>query len=356
MYDMSPLPAAVSLQRQEQLGLPGATNLFLERLAYEELQRRRKQIPVDTLLDYNFLDKGLNNLKTLFVTLPKTVWRGLKGAEDYTFAETMLVAKVPYYLGGVFLTLSPFIGGNKAEGIRQGAAVALYLLGTAATHTLINTLYRLRYGVDLTMRYRSKTGQVERVFASSDFPRFDLLKPRHYRLMARKMGIPHDVYQPEEAVKEHLRYIIPSSRALKLIVANVLSAVGAGYLARTNAWLEVPKVVPVIKTIWKNPASGFGTKAQRTLTAVAGAFKPVLEDRFKMAGAPWWKKTVVYGSLAALAASVYYILFHAIPQKEYSPVRKGPLDDYVRKNPGSPFQRALYPTALVQPGTWRMSP
>jgi hypothetical protein len=312
----------------QPLAQPSPQDLIRDRLAYDELQKRRKQIPEDTLLEYTVVDKGVNKLKTLFYTLPKTIWRGLKGSDDYTFADAMLVAKVPYYLGGLFLTLSPFIGGDKREGIRQGAAVLLYLLGTAGTHMGINTLYRMRYGVDLTMMYRSKTGQTEQVFASNDFPRFDLLTPRHYRNMAKRMGIPLDVYQPDESVKEHLRYIISNSRALKLIAANLLSAIGAGYIARSDAWLEVPKVTPVLKSIWKNPDFGIVQRAQKTISAISAALAPVIEDRFRMSGASWWRKGVVYGGLAALAGTVLYILFKGTPQKDYSRGTRVPLDTY----------------------------
>lgn len=314
-------------------------NLFQKVQAYQDLQKRRKEAPADVLLDYTFLDKGLHKLKTLFITLPKTIWRGLKGSEDYTFSDAMLVAKVPYYLGGAFLALSPFLGGNKREGIRQEAAVLLYLLGATGTNLLINTLYRLRYGVDLTMMYRSKTGQVENVYGSSDFPRFDLLKPRHYNLMAKKMGTPDDVYEKDGAIRENLRHIINTSRTLKLIMANLLSAIGAGYLARSDAWLEVPKVAPVIRQIWQNPSVGTVEKAQKTVRSVAATLRGPLVERLSLSQKGPWQKAIIFGSLGALFGTICYIWFKAIPEKQYSTGVLSPREEFFQEHQNDNLQQ-----------------
>ncbi len=315
VYPPAPMP---------QPPVPGAKKITIKDvIAHADLQKRKKEMPVDVLLNYSFLDKLNHKAKTAFVTLPKTIWRGLKGSSDYTFADSMLVAKFPYYLGGLFLTLSPFIGGDKREGIRQGAAMMMYLLGTAATHLYINTLYRMRYGVDLGMLYRSRTGQVEKVFSSSNFPRFDLLTPEHYRAMAKKMDIPGDIYEQDGAVREQLRHIITKSRALKLIVANLLSAVGAGYMARSDAWLEVPKVKPVLGAIWRNPKLNVLSKAGKSLSAIGVALSGPIAERLNVAKAPLWRKVVVLGGFGVLAATGLFILTMGAPSRQY---RGGKLD------------------------------
>ncbi len=317
---------------------------------YQDLQRRRKEIPEDRLLDYTFLDKILQGFKTTFVTVPKTVWKGLKGEKDFTFADAMLVAKVPYYIGGAVLALSPFVGGNKAEGVRWTAAMLLYLLGSSSANFLINTAYRLRYGVDLTKMYRSKTGQIEHVYISSDFPRFDLLGPEEYQRLEKKLGVPEDVYEPDGAIREQLRRIIPSSRTLKLILANLCSAIGAGYIARSPAWTEVSDGLSKLSSVWKEPASTLSVlqKVEATLRSIAGAFRPVFENRFKMMDAEPWQRLVVYGWLAAIAASVGYVFLRGLPKKHYSSTGVSPLAQYALQHPQAPFQQILYPNLSAE--------
>lgn len=294
------------------------SHLIQNKMAYDDLQRRRKALPEDTLLDYNILDKSLQKLKTVFVTLPKAIGRGLRGEQDFTFSEMMLNAKVPYYLGGLFLTLSPLFGGNRFEAIRQGTAVGLYLLGIAATNGAINALYQLRYGVDLGMLYRSKSGQVEKVFGSADFPRFDLLKPRHYTMMARKMGIPADIYEQDGAVREQLRKLIVSSRALKLVVGTLASAVGAGYLARSDAWFSVTSAFKSMDRVWSSRQLGFWGKTSRSLGLLGSALKNPLVEKLTMSGAPLWRQGVIGGGLVVGLLAVGYVLTNRLTHKDYA--------------------------------------
>lgn len=346
---------AATAQRPSQSGAsslqkPSLQELMAKRLAYEDLSKRRKELPVDVLLDYTPLDKGLQAIKTLFSTLPKTLVKGLRGDKDFSFSDAMLVAKVPYYLGGAFLASSFLLGGNKLEGIRQGTAVILYLLGTAGSNFAINTLYRLRYGVDLTMMYRSKNGNIEKVFASADFPRFDLLKHHHYQRMAKKMGIPPEVYEQDGAVREQLRYITSSSRALKLIVANLFSAIGAGYLARSNAWAEVPKALPVLRSLIKDPKLSLLKKLSLSTKTVSHALSAPLFERLNMAKANTWQKVIVYGGLATMVGTVLYILGKGTAKKEYTTGSIGPLDEYALDRPGSAYQKLLHPSATANQG------
>jgi len=283
------------------------------------------QTPVlqDHLLNYSALDKGLYRLRQLFVTLPTMLVKGLKGASDFTFSDTMLVAKVPYYLGGVFLALSPFVGRDYREGIRQGAAVLSYLLGISFTNVLVNSLYRGRYGVDLTMLYRTKDGNVDQVFASHDFARFDLLKPSHYAEMSRKMGIPTNIDDPQGAVKDNIRHIIASSRALKLIVGNLLSALGAGFIARSAAWLKVPAIGQAISGVWRSPRLGFFQKLYQSCRPIADLTSSLFYDRYNVAKSSLSHSLVALGTMATLVLTVLYTLSSlGKTKKQYEPVYK----------------------------------
>ncbi len=337
---MAPQIPSYGLQQPSQQPNPKEvlTNLARiidEKKAYDALQLRRKQIPTDVLLDYSIFDKVAHRLKTTFVTLPKSVWKGLIGSKDFTFADAMLVAKVPYYLGGLGLTLSPFIGGNKGEGIRQGAAVLLYLLGAMGTNGVINGLYKWRYGIDLTMMYRSKNGPTEYVFASSNFPRFDLLQNKHYRALAEKMGIPFHIQDPQDAVRDQLRYAIVTSRTLKLIVGNIISAIGAGYLAKSDRWADVPKAFPVIRQIWQNRGLGVWGKLSNSAATLGEAFRAVLIERLNVASAPLWRKVVVYGGLASILGTIGFILTRGVPHKRYVTTTEKPKIPYLnlQQNP-----------------------
>ncbi len=323
-----------------------------DRAAYEDLQRRRKNIPTDVILNYNMLDKLIHGVKTFFVTTPKTILRGLSGAPDYTFSEAMQVAKVPYYLGGVFLTLSPLIGGNKPEAIRLGASVLMYLAGMSGTKALINAAYKMRYGVDLGLLYRSKSGQVENVYASSNFPRFDLLTPHHYNDMANKLGIPEGVYERDGAVRENLRYIINSSRTLKLVVANIISAIGAGYIARSDAWLNVPSAFTKLPGIWKDSRMGIGHKVQASLANISEPLIGVVRDRFNLAGGSWWQKAVILGGLGTMAASLAYIVFNGIPNKHYTVLKKDNTVDEVTPSRLPQLNMPAMPEFPYIPANW----
>jgi hypothetical protein len=275
------------------------------------------------LLNYSTVDKGFYRLRQLFVTLPLTVMKGLKGTSDFTFSDTMLVSKVPYYLGGIFLALSPFVGKDYREGTRQGAAVISYLLGTILTHTLVNRLYQWRYGVDLTMLYRTKDGNVDQVFASHDFARFDLLKPYHYAVMGRKMGIPSNIDDPQGAVRDYIRHIIASSRALKLIVGNILSAIGAGFIARSDVWLKVPAIGKAIAGVWRSSRLGLFQKLCQSTRPLADLTASLLYDRYNVAKSSLSHSLVVLGGMATIVATVLYSLSSLGKMKKtYQPVLK----------------------------------
>lgn len=255
-------------------------------------------VPVDKILDYSFLDKVAYNLKTLFVTLPKTVYKGLRGDADFSFSDFMLISQIPYYLGGLVLTMSFMAGRNKPTAIRQGVGVGLYYLGAMAASKAVNFIYKKRYGVDLDLMYRRADGRVEKVFASVDFPRFDLLSQKQLRTMQDKMGIPSTVADRDQACREQLFRIISSARSMKLILGNVLAAAGAGYFARTDAWARLLDGHGTLKTIWTASRGNILERVSKTGLWAKSIIGPAVQE--KVMGtpgevAPWLRKLTLAG-------------------------------------------------------------
>lgn len=190
----------------------------------------------DKLLRLNTLERVQLSLRNAFVTLPHNIYQGLRGDSDYTFSDFLNVSKIPYYLGGAFLTASFAAGRAKADVVRQGMGVGMYYLGLMGANRLIDGLYKFRTGADLNWRYQKPNGDIEKALASADFPRVDLLEDSDYERMAKKMGIPNDIADQKQEVNDQLRKVISTSRADKLILGNLLAAFAAGYLARSDAW------------------------------------------------------------------------------------------------------------------------
>lgn len=303
--------------------------------------RHKPNVIKDVLLDYSTLDKLVHSAKTLFVTTPKTVVRGLKGADDFTFSEMMLLTKIPYYLGGAVLTLSFLRGGNMKEGLRQGAAVLMYLAGMAGTSAAIEGLYKAKTGIDLSMLYRNGTGQVEKVFASADFPRFDLLQPKHYNLMSRKMNIPEDVNEPDGAVREQVRVAINRSRTMKLIIGNLVSAIGAGYIARSDAWSAVGHLPKTLRAVWRDPSLHMGQKLVSHVGVTFHTLAQPFIERLNVWKGPWWKQATVYGGAALLATTALFTWFGGIQHRRYSRFMEGPLDERAQLTPEDPFSKLV---------------
>ena len=135
---------------------------------------KQVKAPKEIIIKQGFIERIKGDFREAFIDLPKTAIRGLNGASNFTFSDKMRLASIPYYLGGAFLCLSYIAGRDYTRGSRQLTAVLFYLIGLGGTHKAIDALYKLRYGIDLNMRYRTLNGGKEKVFASSDFPRFDL--------------------------------------------------------------------------------------------------------------------------------------------------------------------------------------
>ncbi len=271
-------------------------------------------------LDSPFEDKLLQltpwqnfklGLKQTFIELPKSVVHGLKGDSSYTFSDFLSITKIPYYLGGAVLALSFRAGRDKVNFIRQALGVGLYYLGVMGANKAIDAVYKHRYGIDLGMKFRKSNGDIEKVFASADFPRLDLLKPEHYALMRKKMGIPDNVADPKAETNEEIHRIIGISRADKLILGNILAALGAGYLARSNGWARILGSQGTFRKIWSDPLQGgVWNKLVNTGTALKGLLGQGIREKITgLPGeaAPWMRKSVL-GGVAAFCA---LILAHA---------------------------------------------
>jgi hypothetical protein len=191
------------------------------------------------LLPLNRFERVKLGLKNTFVTIPSNIYDGLRGDKTASFTDFLNIAKVPYYLGGPILALSFLAGKDKLSFARQGAGVGLYYAGVMVANAAINTLYRWRSGMDLNLRYRRSNGDIEKVFASAEFPRFDLLTDKEYGRMFRKMGVPQEVADPKKETNDQAKRIISTSRADKLILGNLIAALGAGYLARSDKFAHL---------------------------------------------------------------------------------------------------------------------
>ncbi len=266
----------------------------------------------DRLLHLDATDKMRLTFLNTFVVLPRAILRGLRGNSDFSFSDFLNVAKIPYYLGGAVLAASFAAGGAKKDFARQAVGVALYYLGVSAANHGINVLYKLRDGVDLSMRYRRFNGDIEKAFASTQFPRIDLLKEEDYRHMMDKMGIPETVADPHREVSDNIKNIISTSRADKLILGNVLAAIGAGYIARSDAWARLLDAGRLLKTIWRDPNGGGPlNRLSSSGEAMWGlARRGWSEKVFGYAGekSPWLRRNVLLVGMAIIATTVAHCM------------------------------------------------
>lgn len=283
----------------------------------------------EQVLRLNPWEKLKLNTKEAFVTLPRNIYRGLKGDPRFTFSDYLKVTNVPYYLGGAVLALSFRAGRDRMGFARQLVGVGLYYAGVLAANKSIDAFYKARTGVDLGLKFRKANGNIEKVFASSDFPRTDLLKGDDYRKMMNKMGVPQDVSDPRREVQNNLQSIISSSRADKLILGNVLAAIGAGYIARSDAWGNITQGWGNLKNIWEHESKAEGNVLRRLANTgthvnskVADAVKEaVLGTAESGAGKPYLRYATLGGaaSLVALIGAHSWMTSQQIRKRYESP-------------------------------------
>jgi hypothetical protein len=294
----------------------------------------------DKILRVNGWKKLTSNLNSTFLVLPKTVWQGLRGDSAFTFSDFLHVAKIPYYLGGAVLAASFAAGRDRVNFARQAAGVALYYLGVMGAGRFVDTLYQRGYGIDLDLRFRKPNGDIEKVFASADFPRFDLLNDSDYRTMARKMDIPENIADPHREVQDESRRLIVASRVDKLILGNLLAAVGAGYLARSNGWARLLGFGGDLKNIWRGQNKGkLWDRVAHSGLSVWGKLKPVAREKLTgqvMDSQPLLRKSVWSVTAALLVAVTGHVMLAGRRNRSYE----------------SPLTNSLSPELAVGSATW----
>jgi hypothetical protein len=306
----------ISKQRVETEKLAPVTELLVD-----PITRKRYKIASpydDELLRLNGLDKLKLSLENTFVKIPYTIYKGLRGDRHFTFYDHLNVSSVPYYLGGAFLAMSARMGRDNLNFSRQGVGVLLYYLGVMAANKGVNAFYKANSGVDLELKYRKYNGDIEDVFASADFFRSDLLdEQKDYKPIRHKNHIPDNIADSKREVQDYIRSIIIAARFDKLILANALAALGAGYLARSDAWARLPGGLKSLRNLWcfNNKEGGnFSERLVRTGQAIRGAVGPALKETILgYAGEknPMWRKGLfggILGLTGLLLAHGWYVM------------------------------------------------
>lgn len=252
--------------------------------------------------------KAEKSLLQSLLSFPKTIIKGLLGSPDFTFSDKMKLTKIPYVLGGLFLIAGFAAGRNKVETVRQGVAVALYFIGVAISRKLIDKTYLLKYGVDLNMTYRSPLGQEDKVFASADFPRFDLLREEHYQRFAKGFNIPRNLNDPYGAINERLKAVIVQSQAFKIIIGNLAGVLGAAFFARTSVWARSAEKLSTLSGLIREPRLRLSNKFQMGLTTISNILLDPLLSCLKPRSMSKPQRLILYGAIAFGLYSFYKAL------------------------------------------------
>lgn len=317
----------------------------------DPIRRQEYKIPTpydDKLLRLTAKEKLALDVKNAFVGLPNTIYQGLRGDGHFTFSDYLSVTSIPYYVGGAVLAASAAAGRDKLNMSRQGVGVLLYYLGVALANKSINAFYKYKTGVDLDLRYQKANGDIEKVYASTDFPRFDLLEKPDRQVMIRKMHIPDNVADPKREVNDEARTIISASRADKLILGNLLAAFAAGYIARSDAWARLPDGLKSIRQIWslKNKdGGGILARTARTGSAISGTVGPALKEVLHgyPGENPLWRRGLL-GSIGVVTGLIFLHSWQAATRNR-SRVYESPFISNL--SPALSPEQSLY-TAAVQ--------
>lgn len=142
----------------------------------------------ERVIQMNALQRAKYNLKHYTVDLSRAVGKGFRGDPDFSFSDFLLTSKIPYFLGGLALTSLFAMGGDRQAAARQGAGVALYILGSWAGNKSIDTAIKARYGVDMNQKFMKYDGTIENVITSPTFSRYDLIPNKDLAIMQKKWG------------------------------------------------------------------------------------------------------------------------------------------------------------------------
>jgi len=227
----------------------------------------------DVLLNLNMWQKLNLKAHNSFVDMPKQVYHGLRGDEDFTGTHLMNIAAIPYYMGGGFLAASFAAGGgNKLNVARQASGVVLYYLGTAAANAGIDAIVKKQTGVDLGSVYQSPDGDIHKAFSSVNFARYDLWSDGDYAHIAKKMKVPETIADSRQEVRQRTRRVISETDTDKLILGNILAAIGAGYIAHRIPWARLMpgNIKNDLTQIWRNGAKGHANETIAARIAETG--------------------------------------------------------------------------------------
>ena len=251
----------------------------------------------------------------------KSFSNGLRGDRDFNFTDFLQLAKIPYWLGGIGL-VAVFAAVDRIglNGTKAGAAVALYMGGKAVADLMIDSVFKARYGMNMDLSYRDPEGRINKVFASTEFPRIDLLKDKHYHHIADKLGIPTFVADRTKAVKEQIPLNISQNRVLKLVLGNTLAMVGAGYLSRSDAWASVLKLPQEIGHALAGKGNGglVNRIVSATQIAATSLAEPFKERLFGLPNeaSPWLRRTAL-GVMGAGALFTLWQSLNVVRKREY---------------------------------------
>jgi hypothetical protein len=263
------------------------------------------------------LERAKITADSLTYRLPKVVAKGLKGDSSVGFSDQMLLANtVPYFLGGATLAgVAGLASGSKLPVLNAAVGVGLYMLAQTGVSRLIREAWHVRTGLDLNQLYKTaksddKHPTYERLYASVAWPRTDLLpatgKGQTVEGLANRFGIPEDANDRKGQVAKRIHQLIGQDRATEMIGATTMAAVGAGYIARSQAWGVFGEVPDILM------GPGRGHLFQRLAgagEAILSHSAVVLHDLKPSPDAHWGRKAAFTLSLAALAASTLWTAY-----------------------------------------------
>ncbi len=311
------------------------------------------KLPKDKQIQLSPVEKLLFHAKNTFIKLPQSVYKGLKGDPSFSFSDFMRTTTIPYYLGGTVLTLSFMAAGSggKVTALRQGIGVGLYYTSIHLINSMVNKVYKWRYGVDLNALYKKPDGSIEKIFASADFPKYELLNNKQFREIQEKMGLPPGVADHKGAVQEQLNSVVSSSRAIKLLLGNLLAAVSAGYIARSDAWARLLGGQDILKkTLFGAEAGDVANRVKNAGTVLYSQVETGLRDRLSghaKEAAPRLRKSVL-GVLGVGAALGFAQMFRVLEKKNY----QSPPPMYLAGKNGTidPFRPSVFQKFLSAQG------
>ena len=279
------------------------------------------------------LNSASQKIMSPFIDYPV---KGLMGDINSNFYEFLSMGIVPYIAGSAMFMfvfnitkhLSPrgkVVAGN--IGKKMGLGVVLYGLLKNISKVLVTKPVKHFTGVDTEMPYENKVcnlpkgadenanievnWQQRKVYDSKEFYRKDLLKPKYYKKIAKKLGLGENLNDPITETSPIIQNIVASSNLTKSLSSYCWAGVGVA-IAFQDAWLE-------FFNKFKNRPRYKQTN-QNYFSSIIGKAKNVAENTYKTsidfvktfgkACAQLWKGNPIKEGFAKHAGK-YFILFSA---------------------------------------------